>query len=44
MLGEGQDAYKSIAQMILPFIELAKEVGLTEKNSPEERKTRKRDS
>ncbi|MHA1213706.1 MAG: SPFH domain-containing protein [Candidatus Hodarchaeales archaeon] len=44
LLGEGQDAYKSIAQMILPFIELAKEVGLTEKNSPEERKTRKRDS
>jgi regulator of protease activity HflC (stomatin/prohibitin superfamily) len=27
LLGQGQDAYKSIAQMILPFIELAKEIG-----------------
>ncbi|MHA1974208.1 MAG: SPFH domain-containing protein [Candidatus Hodarchaeales archaeon] len=44
LLGEGQDAYKSIAQMILPFIELAKEVGLTGKNTPEQRKSRKRDN
>jgi hypothetical protein len=29
LLGEGQDAYKSVAQMVLPFMELAKEVGLT---------------
>jgi regulator of protease activity HflC (stomatin/prohibitin superfamily) len=28
LLGEGQDAYKSIAQMILPFLEVAKEIGL----------------
>jgi regulator of protease activity HflC (stomatin/prohibitin superfamily) len=29
LLGEGQDAYKSIAQMVLPFLEIAKDIGLT---------------
>ena len=28
LLGEGQDAYKSIAQMVLPFLEIAKDIGL----------------
>lgn len=44
LLGEGQDAYKSVAQMILPFMELAKEVGLTGKltGGNPEKKERKR--
>lgn len=44
LLGEGQDAYKSIAQMVLPFMELAKEVGLTGKltGGNPEKKERKR--
>ncbi|UCE14516.1 MAG: hypothetical protein JSV04_04890 [Candidatus Heimdallarchaeota archaeon] len=46
LLGEGQDAYKSVAQMILPFMELAKEVGLTKElasaSNPSEKKKRKR--
>ncbi len=44
LLGEGQDAYKSIAQMVLPFMELAKEVGLTGKltEGNPEKKERKR--
>ncbi len=29
LLGEGQDAYKSIAQMVLPFLEIAKDIGIT---------------
>ena len=50
LLGEGQDAYKSVAQMVLPFMELAKEVGLTKgitpasASNPSEKKTRKRSS
>lgn len=47
LLGEGQDAYKSVAQMVLPFMELAKEVGLTggkaSASNPEKQK-RKRSS
>lgn len=45
LLGEGQDAYKGIAQMILPFMELGREVGLIKQNpssnrekQPEKRK------
>ncbi len=50
LLGEGQDAYKSVAQMVLPFMELAKEIGLTKgispasASNPSEKKTRKRSS
>ncbi|MHA2225761.1 MAG: SPFH domain-containing protein [Candidatus Hodarchaeales archaeon] len=33
LLGEGKDAYKSIAQMVLPFLELANEMGLTSRFS-----------
>ncbi len=50
LLGEGQDAYKSVAQMVLPFMELAKEIGLTKgiapasASNPSEKKTRKRNS
>ncbi len=47
LLGEGQDAYKSVAQMVLPFMELAKEIGLTVgKNPPSnpEKQKRKRSS
>ncbi|MHA2054671.1 MAG: SPFH domain-containing protein [Candidatus Hodarchaeales archaeon] len=33
LLGEGQDAYKSIAQMVLPFLEIAKDIGLTKGDS-----------
>ncbi len=36
LLGEGQDAYKSIAQMVLPFMELAKEMGFSRGNVPSE--------
>ena len=44
LLGEGQDAYKSVAQMVLPFMELAKEVGLTGKlteGNPEKQKRKR---
>ncbi len=50
LLGEGQDAYKSIAQMVLPFMELASEMGITRKLNPGtdggilERQKRKKDS
>ncbi|MFX0015446.1 MAG: SPFH domain-containing protein [Promethearchaeota archaeon] len=47
LLGEGQDAYKSVAQMVLPFMELAKEVGLTGGKLPlgnPEKQKRKRNS
>lgn len=33
LLGEGQDAYKSIAQMVLPFMELAKDMNLIKDSS-----------
>lgn len=43
LLGEGQDAYKSIAQMVLPFMELAKEMGLSKSQLPgKEKQPRKR--
>ncbi|MHA1966686.1 MAG: SPFH domain-containing protein [Candidatus Hodarchaeales archaeon] len=43
LLGEGQDAYKSIAQMVLPFMELAKEMGFSKNLLPEkEKQPRKR--
>ncbi len=43
LLGEGQDAYKSIAQMVLPFMELAKEMGFSKGLLPEkEKQPRKR--
>ena len=32
LLGEGQDAYKSIAQMVLPFLEIAKDLGFSKGN------------
>ncbi|MFX1284899.1 MAG: SPFH domain-containing protein [Promethearchaeota archaeon] len=45
LLGEGQDAYKSVAQMVLPFMELAKEVGLTggalSSSNPEKQKRKR---
>ena len=47
LLGEGQDAYKSLAQMVLPFMELAKEMGLTGGKLPisnPEKRERKRSS
>ena len=47
LLGEGQDAYKSIAQMVLPFLEVAKDLGLTkDANNPKtsDKQPRKRDS
>ena len=43
LLGEGQDAYKSIAQMVLPFMELAKEMGFSKGQLPgKEKQPRKR--
>lgn len=43
LLGEGQDAYRSIAQMVLPFIELAKDLGITKANPSSSKKlTQKR--
>ncbi len=43
LLGEGQDAYKSIAQMVLPFMELAKEMGFSKGQLPgKEKQLRKR--
>ncbi|MCJ2534196.1 MAG: hypothetical protein LN364_03060 [Candidatus Thermoplasmatota archaeon] len=46
LLGEGQDAYKSIAQMVLPFMELAKEMGFSKGLLPasKEKQPRKRPS
>ena len=47
LLGEGQDAYKSLAQMVLPFMELAKEMGLAGGKLPisnPEKRERKRSS
>ncbi|MFX0149499.1 MAG: SPFH domain-containing protein [Candidatus Hodarchaeota archaeon] len=42
LLGEGQDAYKSIAQMVLPFIELAREMGIVKVNPSSVDKTSKK--
>ena len=36
LLGEGQDAYKSIAQMVIPFLEVAKELGFSKDASSSE--------
>lgn len=43
LLGEGQDAYKSIAQMVLPFVELAREMGLNKTGGTSERIPRSRE-
>jgi len=43
LLGEGQDAFKSIAQMIVPFLEIAKDLGLSKDNAdPAPKAKRKR--
>ncbi|MHA1512803.1 MAG: SPFH domain-containing protein [Candidatus Hodarchaeales archaeon] len=43
LLGEGQDAYKSIAQMVLPFLEIAKDLGFSKGNEdPATKPKRKR--
>ncbi|MFX0173337.1 MAG: SPFH domain-containing protein [Candidatus Hodarchaeota archaeon] len=42
LLGEGQDAYKSIAQIVLPFIELAREMGIVKVNPSSSDKTLKK--
>ena len=43
LLGEGQDAYKSIAQMVLPFLEIAKDLGFAKDNENQAlKKLRKR--
>jgi regulator of protease activity HflC (stomatin/prohibitin superfamily) len=44
LLGEGQDAYKSIAQMVVPFLEIAKDLGFPNKGNedPETKPKRKR--
>jgi regulator of protease activity HflC (stomatin/prohibitin superfamily) len=43
LLGEGQDAYKSIAQMVLPFLEVAKDLGFPSKGNEEsETKTKRK--
>ncbi|MFX0185002.1 MAG: SPFH domain-containing protein [Candidatus Hodarchaeota archaeon] len=42
LLGEGQDAYRSIAQMVLPFIELAKDMGITKTNPSSSKKLTKK--
>ncbi|MHA2216231.1 MAG: SPFH domain-containing protein [Candidatus Hodarchaeales archaeon] len=43
LLGEGQDAFKSIAQMIVPFLEIAKDLGLSKDNAdPTPKAKRKR--
>ena len=47
LLGEGQDAYKSIAQMVLPFLEVAKELGIPKATGNPQtpaKQTRKRSS
>ncbi len=41
LLGEGQDAYKSIAQMVIPFLEVAKELGLATNGKPSDDKEKK---
>lgn len=43
LLGEGQDAYRSIAQMVLPFMELAKEMGFAKPNENSLPQKRNRD-
>ncbi|MHA1542924.1 MAG: SPFH domain-containing protein [Candidatus Hodarchaeales archaeon] len=43
LLGEGQDAFKSIAQMVVPFLEIAKDLGLSKDNAdPAPKAKRKR--
>ena len=43
LLGEGQDAFKSIAQMVVPFLEIAKDIGLSKDNDdPAPKQKRKR--
>jgi regulator of protease activity HflC (stomatin/prohibitin superfamily) len=43
LLGEGQDAYKSIAQRVLPFLEIAKDMGFSRGNEdPTAKPKRKR--
>jgi regulator of protease activity HflC (stomatin/prohibitin superfamily) len=42
LLGEGQDAYRSIAQMVLPFIELARDMGIVKVNPSSGDKTSKK--
>ena len=43
LLGEGQDAFKSLAQMIVPFLEIAKDLGLSKDNAdPAPKAKRKR--
>ena len=43
LLGEGQDAFKSIAQMVVPFLEIAKDLGLSKDNTdPAPKAKRKR--
>ena len=37
LLGEGQDAYKSIAQMVLPFMNIVKQMAQTK---PDDKKTK----
>lgn len=42
LLGEGQDAYKSIAQMVLPFLEIAKDLGFSKGNEDPGTKTKRK--
>ena len=42
LLGEGQDAYKSIAQMVLPFLEIAKDLGFSKGNEDPATKTKRK--
>ena len=43
LLGEGQDAFKSLAQMIVPFLEIAKDLGLSKDDAdPAPKPKRKR--
>jgi len=42
LLGEGQDAYKSIAQMVLPFLEIAKDLGFSKGNEEPATKTKRK--
>ena len=42
LLGEGQDAYKSIAQMVLPFLEIAKDLGLSKGNEDQAPKQKRK--
>ena len=42
LLGEGQDAYKSIAQMVLPFLEVAKDLGFPSGKNESEQKTKRK--